>query len=57
MAEVVEPDSDLLEEIVEAPVVMQDTDLRSMKDTLLIETSQILGVSVCVIIFGIVMCM
>lgn len=44
MAEVVEPDSDLLEEIVEAPVVMQDTDLRSMKDTLLIETSQILGV-------------
>ena len=46
MAQVVEPDSDLLEEIVEAPVVMQDKDLRSMKDTLLIETSLILGVSV-----------
>jgi hypothetical protein len=45
MAESVEPDSELLEEIAEAPQAMQDTDLRSMKDALLIETSQILGVS------------
>lgn len=44
MAESVEPDSELLEEMAETPVAMQDTDLRSMKDALLIETSQILGV-------------
>lgn len=44
MVESVEPDSDQLEEILEAPVAMQDTDLRSMKDALLIEASQILGV-------------
>lgn len=46
MAESVEPDTDYLEEIAETPVAMQDTDLRSMKDALLIETSQMLGVCV-----------
>ena len=40
-----DPDSEFLEEIAETPVTMQDTDLRSMKDALLIETSQMLGVS------------
>lgn len=46
IAESVETDTDLLEEIAETPLAMQDKDLRSMKDALLIETSQILGVCV-----------
>ncbi len=45
LAESVEPDSELLEEIAEEPKGMHDTDLRSMKDALLIETSEMLGVS------------
>lgn len=50
--ESIEPDTELLEEIAEAPVVMQNQDLRSMKDTLLIETSEMLGVS-CVLAKGV----
>lgn len=44
-------DPDFLQEIAKQPTGMQDTDLRSMKDQLLIETSEMLGVgkySVCV---------
>lgn len=37
-------DPALLQEIAEQPTGMQDTDLRSMKDQLLIETSEMLGV-------------
>ena len=37
----------MLEEIAEEPKGMHDTDLRSMKDALLIETSEMLGVGGC----------
>ena len=45
-----DPDPELLQELADQPTGMQDTDLRSMKDQLLIETSEMLGVgtSVCV---------
>lgn len=44
-----DPDPELLEELADQPTGMQDTQLRSMKDQLLIETSEMLGVgsSVC----------
>lgn len=44
-ANVVEPDHTHLMELAEAPSGMRDSDLRSMKDQLLIETSELLGVS------------
>ena len=40
----VEPDHTHLQELAEAPSGMRDSDLRSMKDQLLIETSELLGV-------------
>jgi len=40
-----EPDPELLQELAEGPVAMMDRDLRSMKDKLLIETAEMLGVS------------
>lgn len=40
----VEPDNTHLMELAEAPSGMRDSDLRSMKDQLLIETSELLGV-------------
>ena len=42
-------DPELLQELADQPTGMQDTELRSMKDQLLIETSEMLGVgtSVC----------
>lgn len=40
-----EPDPEQLKEIADAPVAMLDKDLRSMKDALLIETAEMLGVS------------
>ena len=40
-----EPDPELLQELAEGPVAMLDQDLRSMKDKLLIETAEMLGVS------------
>ena len=40
-----EPDPELLQEIAEGPVAMADQDLRSMKDKLLIETAEMLGVN------------
>lgn len=42
---VADPDPELLQEIAEGPVAMQDQDLRSMKDKLLIETAEMLGVN------------
>ena len=44
-AHVVDPDHTHLMELAEAPSGMRDSDLRSMKDQLLIETSELLGVS------------
>ena len=44
-ANAVEPDHTHLMELAEAPSGMRDSDLRSMKDQLLIETSELLGVS------------
>ena len=41
-----DPDPELLQEIADAPTGMRDKDLRTMKDTLLIETVQLLGVGV-----------
>ena len=43
---VTDTDPALLEELADQPTGMQDTELRSMKDQLLIETSEMLGVSV-----------
>ena len=40
----IEPDNTHLMELAEAPSGMRDSDLRSMKDQLLIETSELLGV-------------
>lgn len=40
-----EPDHALLHELAEGPMAMRDKELRSMKDQLLIETTQLLGVS------------
>ncbi len=45
VAIVSEPDPELLQEIAEGPVAMVDQDLRSMKDKLLIETAEMLGVN------------
>lgn len=42
----VEPDHTHLMELAEAPSGMRDSDLRTLKDQLLIETSELLGVSV-----------
>lgn len=42
----VEPDNTHLMELAEGPSGMRDSDLRSMKDQLLIETSELLGVCV-----------
>lgn len=39
-----DPDPELLQELADQPTGMQDTELRSMKDQLLIETSEMLGV-------------
>lgn len=39
-----DPDPALLQEIADAPTGMRDKDLRTMKDALLIETVQLLGV-------------
>ena len=39
-----DPDITLLHEIAEGPTAMKDKELRSMKDQLLIETTQLLGV-------------
>lgn len=44
---VTDTDPALLQELAEQPTGMQDTDLRSMKDQLLIETSEMLGVIMC----------
>ena len=41
-----DPDPELLQEIADAPTGMRDKDLRTMKDSLLIETVQLLGVCV-----------
>lgn len=41
-----DPDPEMLQEIADAPTGMRDKDLRTMKDTLLIETVQLLGVGV-----------
>ena len=46
---VVDTDPALLQELAEQPTGMQTTDLRSMKDQLLIETTEMLGVSLVVI--------
>lgn len=40
----VDPDHTHLMELAEAPTGMRDSDIRSMKDQLLIETSELLGV-------------
>ena len=42
---VVETDTARLEEIADAPTGLRDRDLRSMKDQLLVETADVLGVS------------
>lgn len=42
----VDPDHTHLMELAEAPTGMRDSDIRSMKDQLLIETSELLGVCI-----------
>ncbi len=40
-----DPDPAALQEIANAPQAMKDSDIRTMKDQLLIETAQLLGVT------------
>ena len=44
-AMVAEPDPELLKEIADGPLALGDHDLRSMKDELLIQTAEMLGVN------------